>query len=75
MDEIIVNKYRVIHIIQAMLANITLPMEALQCENVSCTKHRIDIDLFYNTIFNCLQGCVKQCRPNIKLHEFRCRIE
>ena len=68
MDEIIVNKYRVIHIIQAMLANIELPMEALQCENVSCTKHRRDIDLFYYSIFNCLQGCVKQCRPNFKLH-------
>ena len=40
-------------------------MEALQCEDISCTKHRKDIDDFYYSITNCLQGCVKQC--NIKL--------
>ena len=50
------------------LAKIKLPMEALQCEDISCTKHRKDIDLFYYSITNCLQGCVKQCIPKIKIH-------
>ena len=44
-------------------------MEALQCEYISCTKHRRDIDLFYYSITYCLQGCVnKQCIPKIKIH-------
>ena len=36
--------------------------------HISCTKHRKDIDLFYYSITNCLQGCVKQCIPKIKIH-------
>ena len=50
------------------LAKIKLPMDALQCEDISCTKHSKDIDLFYYSITNCLQGCVKQCIPKIKIH-------
>ena len=50
------------------LDKIKLTMEALQCEDVFCTKHRRAIDLFYFSITNCLQGCVEQCIPKIKIH-------
>ena len=43
-------------------------MKALRCEDISCTKHRRDIDLFYYSFINSLQGCVKQCIPKIKTH-------
>ena len=37
---------------RAELAKIKLPFDALQCENVYCTSHRKDIDLYYYNIIN-----------------------
>ena len=48
---------------------IKLPFDALQCENVDCTSHRKDIDVFYYIIINTLNNCTKQCIPVLKLHE------
>ena len=50
------------------LAKIKFLKEALQCEDVFSTKYCIDIDLFYYSITNCLQGCVKHGIPKIKMH-------
>ena len=47
------------------LAKIKLPVEALQGEDIFVRR---DIDLFYYSITNCLQGCLKQCIPKIKIH-------
>ena len=63
-----VDLYKYYSCTRTELAKIKLPMEALQCEDISCTKHRRDIDLFYYLITNCLQGCVKQCIHKIKIH-------
>ena len=49
------------------LEKIKLPLEAMQCEDVLCNKHRRDIDVFYSAITNCLHGCIKQCIPVLKL--------
>ena len=54
---------------RAELAKIKLPFDALQCENVDCTSHRKDIDLFYYNIINTLINCTKRCIPVLKLHE------
>ena len=54
---------------RAELAKIKLPFDALQCENVDCTSHRKDIDLFYYNIINTLNNCTKRCIPVLKLHE------
>ena len=54
---------------RAELAKIKLPFDALQCENVDCTSHRKDIDLFYYNINNTLINCTKRCIPVLKLHE------
>ena len=48
---------------RAELAKIKLPFDALQCENVDCTSHRKDIDLFYYNIINTLNNCTKRCIP------------
>ena len=50
------------------LCRIKLPLEAMQCEDVRCFKHRRDIDVFYSTITNGLHGCIKHCIPILKLH-------
>ena len=50
------------------LSKIKLPLEAMQCEDVRCIKHRRDIDVFYSAITNCLHGCIKQCIPVLKLY-------
>ena len=63
-----VDLYKYYSCTRTELDKIKLPMEALQCEDISCTKHRKDIDDFYYSITNCLQGCVKQCIPKIKIH-------
>ena len=34
------------------LSKIKLPLEAMQCEDVLCNKHRRDIDVFYSAITN-----------------------
>ena len=39
---------------KAELSRIKLPLEAMQCEDVLCNKHRRDIDVFYSAITNCL---------------------
>ena len=49
------------------LSKIKLPLEAMQCEDVLCNKHRRDIDVFYSAITNCLHG---QC---CQLGSFRMR--
>ena len=54
---------------RAELAKIKLPFDALQCENVDCTSHRKDIDLFYYNIINTLINCTKRCIPVLKVHE------
>ena len=54
---------------RAELAKIKLPFDALQCENVDCTSHRKDIDIFYYNIINTLINCTKRCIPVLKLHE------
>ena len=41
----------------------------LMCENVDCTSHRKDIDLFYYNIINTLTNCTKRCIPVLKLHK------
>ena len=50
------------------LSKIKLPLEAMQCEDVRCIKHRHDIDVFYSAITNCLHGCIIQSIPVLKLH-------
>ena len=61
-----VDLYKYYSCTRTELAKIKLAMEALQCEDISCTKRRRDIDLFYYSITNCLQGCVKQCISKLK---------
>ena len=36
-------------------STITLPIDALLCENTSCIKHRVDIDSFYAAIISALK--------------------
>ena len=50
------------------LSKIKVPLDAMQCEDVRCIKHRRDIVDFYSAIPNCLHGCIKQCIPVLKLH-------
>ena len=40
------------------LSKIKLPLEAMQCEDVRCIKHRRNIYVFYSAITNCLHGCI-----------------
>ena len=54
---------------RAELAKIKLPFDALQFENVDCTSHRKDIDLFYYNIINTLINCTKRCIPVLKVHK------
>ena len=63
-----VDLYKYYSCTRTELAKIKLSIEALQCDYISCTKHRKDIDDFYYSTTNCLQGCVKQCIPKIKVH-------
>ena len=49
-----VDLYKYYSCTRSELAKIKLPMEALQCEDISCTKPRKDIDLFHYSITNCL---------------------
>ena len=35
---------------EKLSSTITLPIDALLCENTSCIKHRVDIDSFYAAI-------------------------
>ena len=50
------------------LSKSKLSLEAMQCEDVRCIKHRRDIDVFYSDITNCLYNCIKQCIPVLKLY-------
>ena len=48
---------------KSSLSEIVIPFAALQCNDMTCTTHRKDIDQFYYSIVNIVNGCIKQCIP------------
>ena len=48
---------------KSSLSKIIIPFAALQCNDMSCTTHMKDIDQFYYSIVNTVNGCIKQCIP------------
>ena len=50
---------------KSSISKINIYFAALLCNDTSCTTHRKDIDQFYYSIVNTVNGCIKQC---IHLH-------
>ena len=48
---------------KSQLSKISIPLDALRCSDVSCTVHQQDIDKFYYSIVNTVNGCIRQCIP------------
>ena len=48
---------------KSQLSKLSIPLDALRCSDVSCTLHQQDIDNFYYSIVNTVNGCIKQCIP------------
>ena len=48
---------------KSQLSKLSIPLDALRCNDVSCTVHRKDIDDFYHSIVNTVNSCIKQCIP------------
>ena len=48
---------------KSQLSKLSIPLDALRCNDVSCTVHQKDIDNFYYSIGNPVNGCIKQCIP------------
>ena len=48
---------------KSQLSKLSIPLDALRCNDVSCTVHQKDIDNFYYSIVNTVNGCIKQCIP------------
>ena len=49
---------------EKLSSTITLPIDALLCEDTSCIKHRVDIDSFYAAIISALKLSAKCCIPS-----------
>ena len=45
------------------LSRIRIPLDALQCNDMSCGTHQKDIDYFYYDIVNTVYGCIRKCIP------------
>ena len=50
------------------LSRIRIPLEALYCNEMSCSTHQADINNFYYDIVNTVQGCIRKCIPTRKLN-------
>ena len=48
---------------KSQLSKLSIPLDALRCSDVSCTVHQQDIDNFYYSIVNTVNGCIRQCIP------------
>ena len=48
---------------KSQLSKLSIPLDALRCSDVSCTVHQKDIDNFYYSIVNTVNGCIRQCIP------------
>ena len=44
-----------------LLCQIDPPIEAIMCQQTNCTKHQQHIDMFYNSIIDCLQSASSLC--------------
>ena len=51
------------------LSRIRIPLDALQCNDMSCGTHQKDIDHFYYDIVNTVYGCIRKCIPMKKHNE------
>ena len=51
------------------LSRIRIPLDALRCNNISCSDHQADIDHFYYDIVNTVHGCIRKCIPIKKCNE------
>ena len=51
------------------ISRIRIPLDALQCNDMSCGTHQKDIDHFYYDIVNTVYGCIRKCIPMKKHNE------
>ena len=59
---------------KSCLSKINIQFVALQCNDMSCTRHRKDIEQFYYSIVNTVNGCITQCVP-LHRHSNRSIVE